>query len=122
MDPLRPFATLVRSLRSIGRSRSTDKASRTAAAAGSTLVIVPPIESRLRLRLETLPQWHAARAREIFVETVLLGELGTELDRDPEFHPLVQQVSAHLASIPALSSRLDELLQRLSRQTSNDAR
>ncbi len=122
MDPLRPFATLIRSLWRTGRNRTQGNAPRTSTATAGAPDSASPIESRLRLRLETLPQWHSARAREIFVETVLLDQLGGDLDRDPEFDPLVQEVSAHLASVPALSSRLDELLQRLLRRSSNDAR
>jgi hypothetical protein len=112
MDPLRPFAMLIRSLWTT-KSRSNRRAQRATTKASEPQQGVTGIEPRLRVRLSTLSQWHPARAREMFVETVLLSELGVELERDPGFQPLVQNVSAHLGSLPAISSRLDELLQAL---------
>jgi len=112
MDPLRPFATLIRSLWSTNKSRSTGPAQRIATPPSGPPAL-PGIEPRLRIRLSTLSQWHPTRAREMFVETVLLSELGADLERDPDFQPLVRDVSAHLGSVPAISSRLDQLLQGL---------
>ena len=121
MDPLRPFTTLIRSLWVADKPRTGTARAPTATPLAAAAV--PPIESRLRLRLRALSPWHPNRAREIFVETVLANALGTELgaqlEADPEFQPWVREVSAHLGSIQEVSSRLDELLQHLQRDASN---
>ena len=116
MDPLRPFTTLIRSLWVAGKPRT--HAARAPTVAPLAAAAVPSLESRLRLRLGALSPWQPHRAREIFVETVLANALGGELEADPEFQPWVREVSAHLASIQEVSSRLDELLQHLQREAS----
>jgi hypothetical protein len=116
MDPLRPFTSLIRSLWVAGKPRTS--AARTNPLPPMAAAAAPSIESRLRLRLGALSPWHANRAREIFVETVLSNVLGAELEADPDFQPWVREVSAHLASAQDLSARLDELLQSLQRDAS----
>jgi hypothetical protein len=115
MDPLRPFTTLIRSLWVARQPRAARPAAISAVPAAGT----PSVESRLRLRLRALSPWHAQRAREIFVETVLSSTLGAELEADPEFQPWVREVCAHLTSVPDVSSRLDEVLQSLQRDASS---
>jgi hypothetical protein len=116
MDPLRPFATLIRSLWTAARSERTPRASHSGAGAAplsgsQPVAVVPSIAARLAPRLAALKEWNAQRARELFVEHILLAELGGELARDPKFAELVQRVSLHLAEEPAIGARLDELLQ-----------
>jgi hypothetical protein len=116
MDPLRPFTALIRSLWVASRPRTA----RARAASLPTLpTAAPSIESRLRLRLGALSPWQPNRAREIFVATVLSNALGAELEADPDFQPWVREVSAHLASVQDVSSRLDEVLQNLQRDAAS---
>ena len=63
--------------------------------------------------MATLPQWTAAQARQVFVESVLMAELGEQLATDPAFSALVQRVSQQLDSDAKLSARLDVLLKRV---------
>jgi len=112
MDPIKPFTTLIRSLRRAGNSadvqRTTPSGSSVAAAAG--LSAVPAVQARLQAKLATLTTWDAKRARDFFVESTLLHEFGAELADDPAFFELVQRVSLHLAGESAVSERLDLLL------------
>src|SRR5687768_15550359 len=117
MDPLRPFTALIRSLWVASKPR-TERA-RTATLPTLAAAAAPSIESRLRLRLGALSPWHPHRAREIFVATVLSNALGAELEADPDFQPWVHEISAHLASVQEVSSRLDAVLQSLQRDPSS---
>lgn len=73
----------------------------------------PSIASRLHSRLSAQGEWNPIRARELFVECILLNELGEDLARDPGFAELVQKVSLHMGNEPAVSSRLDQVLRDL---------
>jgi hypothetical protein len=106
MDPLRPFAHLIRSLWT--GKRPAASAAQPRAAAPSA-----PVANRLLSRLSTLQQWNGQRARELFVEHILLAEFGEDLALDPSFADLVQRVCSHLGSEPAVGARLDELLQQV---------
>lgn len=120
MDPLRPFTNLIRSL----WVSKSDQARRTGAGtAGESAGIAPAsiagvaparaVTSRLQLRLSALTEWNSNRARELFVESILLNELGEDLSGDPGFTDLVGKVSAYLASEPRISARLDQVLREL---------
>jgi hypothetical protein len=116
MDPLRPFAALIRSLwtGTSERSQSAQRAGSRGASAGSAPVVpAQRIADRLQLRLRALQDWDASRAREMFVEDVLLSELGGELVRDPKFAEIVKRVSDHLGNEPAVSARLNDVLRDL---------
>lgn len=117
MDPLRPFTTLIHTLWASSKPRAAG--TRPTPIPAMVIAGVPSIESRLRRRLGTLSPWQPNRAREIFVETVLANALGAELEADPDFQPWVREVSAHLASVQEVSSRLDDVLQRLQRDPSS---
>jgi len=54
-----------------------------------------------------------ARLRQVFVETVLLWELGEQLARDAEFAEMVGRVSEQLGSEPVVAQNLHGLLLRL---------
>lgn len=117
MDPLRPFAELIRSL----RIASLDKAnpgSPASSAAGthrnasqvSQTKPAPTLRSRLRPRLAAMKPWDAQRARQLFVECALSAELGEDLSKDPAFSDLAKRVEAQIAHEPRITARLDELL------------
>lgn len=121
MDPLRPFASLIRSLRSARKDRlapetssSTSSGAASAISGSAEAPSLRPVHARLQARLSTLTQWNPVQAREIFVECILMEELGAGLERDPGFAELVRKVGDQLASETAVSSRLDELLRSLS--------
>lgn len=119
MDPLRPFAILLRSLWTAAKSRPTARA-QASESFGASATPTPiaseqaspaqTVTSRLQPHLTGLKEWNAGRARALFVEHALLAELGEGLTRDPAFANLVQRVSVHLGEEPALRDRLDELL------------
>jgi hypothetical protein len=118
MDPLRPFTNLLRSLwtgstRSAARSDGARQAQSSGAQQAQATAALAPVTARLQARLATLHEWNSARARELFVEHVLLMEFGVDLARDPTFADLVRRVSTHLDAAPALAARLDQLLQAL---------
>jgi hypothetical protein len=123
MDPLRPFATLLRSLWTGAKSQRTghaqaSSAGRATVADAEPLAPVPSIAARLQPRLAALKEWQGGRARELFIEHVLIEQFGERLAGDPKFAELVQRVSLDLAEEPALDARLDELLQALATKNS----
>lgn len=116
MDPIKPFTTLIRSLRRAGETIATRGASESAATNNSAttgVTATAPVQERLNARLATLTPWDAKRARELFVESTLLREFGTELASDPGFFDLIQRVSTHLSNEVGLSETLDRLLREL---------
>jgi hypothetical protein len=119
VDPLRPFLSLVRSLRASNATSKTVGSSQATPAAHSNtpaaqIAASRPIEQRLQSQLTALVRpWNAQRAREVFVGQVLLHELGEQLAADPDFADLTQRVSDQLGSDPRLGARLDELLRQL---------
>ncbi len=121
MDPLRPFANLIRSLWTGTKAAPARAADGARLAQGTTgpraqadaIAASTPLSARLQSRLAALREWNSVRARELFVEHVLLMEFGSDLARDPTFADLVQRVSAQLDAEPTLRTRLDQLLQEL---------
>jgi|GEM_PF-1987186 len=122
-DPLRPFADAIRSLWS-ARARATPETSASARTTSTTNVRAPgtdaqaqrssrSLESRLKARISAQPGIGAAKLREVFVETVLLWELGEQLAPDPAFSEMVAQVADQLAANSAVSERLNRALARL---------
>jgi hypothetical protein len=119
MDPLKPFSSSIRALWESGAKRvdRTERATSTNSA-GTPQMAEPvspapppqPLHARLRTRLASLPTWDALRARELFVESVILSELGETLAADPAFTSLIQRVSNQLGTDTVLSARLDQLL------------
>jgi len=49
----------------------------------------------------------------VFIESVLLFELGEELINDPKFYELAAHVQARMAEDPALAKSMDEAADRL---------
>jgi hypothetical protein len=114
MDPLKPLSSLIRSLAIRSRSRE-DHAPRT----GATVPGPVPLTARLRARLPSLRQWDEAHARHVFVECVLLDQLGAELHTDSAFVDLVQRASDALGSRPRVTARLDQVLRELATPSSS---
>ncbi len=124
MDPLRPFADLVRSLwstrgSSTARTESSGKAhaltERRSAEVGETPETSEDLRTRLRSRLAESGLTDVARAREAFVEVVLTWELGDHIPSDPAFAGVIKAVSERIARRPQLSDRLHSLLTALAR-------
>jgi hypothetical protein len=106
VDPLKPFTSAILSLWPQA-NRRTQK---------SALAPTQPVQTlqaRLRSRMPALAQWNATQARQMFVECVLVAELGEHLASDPAFGTLVQHVSQQLQNDAKLSARLDALLKRV---------
>jgi hypothetical protein len=119
MDPLRPFTNLIRSLWIGKPAAPRETASATARSTARTDADARPVapsaqvSARLQSQLAALQQWNGDTARKVFVEHILLVELGEDLARDPGFGDLVQRVSAQLGSEPTVRARLDDLLREL---------
>lgn len=122
MDPLKPFTSLIRSVwgQPSRRVESTPHSAETTSATEHKEFVqvagtqpVQSLHSRLRMRLARLSQWEPVNARQLFIECVLTGELGKDLENDPAFSAMVQRVSQLLGTDAKLSMRLDELLKRL---------
>lgn len=122
MDPLKPFTSAIRSLwletnkRTEGNQRAGDTSPRADQNGEPAVGAAQPVQtlhSRLRARMATLARWDATRARQLFVECVLMSELGEHLASDPAFVELVQRVSQQIESDAKLSMRLDALLKRV---------
>lgn len=120
VDPLGPFVTLIRSL-SRRKASATGSASSAASVdtnaaphgAARTTGSSTDLRTKLRSRLVEVGIEDPDRARQTFVETVLLSQLGDELARDPAFGDLVAQVADQLRSDRELRTRLSELIERL---------
>lgn len=122
MDPLKPFTSIIRSIwgqrseRVGGTSKSSPGPAvheRRAPGYVEGSQAAQSLDSRLRLRMSALSKWDEKAARRLFVECVLISELGETLMGDPAFARVVNTVSEQLASDEALSRRLDELLHEL---------
>lgn len=117
MDPLRPFAGLIRTLwrSQSGAASSADSPLKDAAA--GEIVTERGGEARLTERLRTqllrIGIADPRRARDAFIETVLVAELGEGLVRDPAFSAVVARVSEQLGADPALAAQLQSLLEWL---------
>jgi hypothetical protein len=124
VDPLKPFATTIRSLwpQTTRRTENGERAGEAGPSQGqekaAALAAAQPTETlhgRLRSRMSTLSKWDATRARQMFVECVLVAEFGENLMNDPAFGSLVQRVSGQLEGDEKLSNRLDALLKGVAR-------
>jgi hypothetical protein len=116
MDPLRPFADLVRSLwgnRSTPTPRTDSTAPSRASSEQQSRAAIDPtdeLRTRLRARLTQAGLSDPGRAREVFVEVVLTWELGDRALTDPTFATVVKAVADRINQRPQLSGRLQELL------------
>jgi hypothetical protein len=122
MDPLRPFAGLIRTLwKSSTPSTTQTDASAPASAANSeearseatAALEESSLRTRVRARLTRIGLNDPRLAREVFVETVLTTELGENLSRDPAFIEMVKRVAEHIGADARLGERLHSLLRSL---------
>src|SRR5262245_49417943 len=98
VDSIRPFVTLIRTL-SRKKVEATDGVAEPNVTGGTSANDAAddadrsePLEARLRVRLAALDGANPEKARQAFVETVLLSQLGDELARDPAFGDVVAKV------------------------------
>jgi hypothetical protein len=121
VDPLKPLGTLVRSLwsQSVKRSDASPRSTGTAGTTGTILTAAQsvqasqPLHGRLRERMIALVDWDREKARQAFVEVILLDELGADVGRDPGFAQMARKLSIQLGTDAELSARLDTLLKRV---------
>jgi hypothetical protein len=125
VDPLKPFNSIVRSVwdRTVQRTDRTEKVGATAKGASDAQspalgesAPIQTVQERIRARLAQQGSWDSHQIRELFVESVLLSELGAELIKDPGFGQIVAKISGQLNSHPELSARLDALLKEMARE------
>ena len=125
MDPLRPFAGLIRTL---WKSTTASTAQKDALASASTTnaeeaqsetaaaLEEATLRTQIRARLTRIGLNDPRLACEVFVETVLITELGENLSRDPGFTDMVQRVAEHIAADARLGDRLHSLLRSLAEE------
>jgi hypothetical protein len=123
VDPLKPFSDLARTVtRAVRRKeRAQGNPGNTSASASQAAAPAPVVRSvneRLRQRLTSTPTWDKDNARAIFIETILISELGEDLVRDPAFGDMVRKLSDQMTTNPSLCTRLDQLLKELSSNSS----
>jgi transposase len=122
MDPLRPFALLIRQLTRprANVAHATDGAAstpeRTTQAPQAPLSDETQLMERLRRRLRDAGEATAARRREYFVEAVLLQDFAARAALDGELSQLVARVARDLGEDEQLAARLDQLLVKLNRR------
>ena len=124
MDPLRPFANIVRTLLT-QRVRKTTPVDRTQKARQSDQQPPDTVERHLDAgsRLEKILKERLTQAepaspelrQKIFVEVALLHELGDNIAHSSDFPAIAADVASQLSTHPELQNRLDSLLQALSR-------
>jgi len=116
MDPLKPVNNLARFLwrKTEQRSESTDSKP---ASQSTNAINEPPaaqpsrsLREQLKRRLALLPPGDAKAAREVFVETTLLSQLGDNLGNDPSLSEMKQNIAKQLTMDAVLCARLDALL------------
>jgi hypothetical protein len=125
MDPLRPFAGLIRTLWKSNTPATTRSDAPVAPYSTGTeqaqnqateALEEATLRAQLRTRLSRIGLGDPRRAREMFVETVLAVELGENLQRDPAFTDMVRRVADHIGADVQLGSRLQSLLRALAEE------
>jgi hypothetical protein len=125
MDPLRPFAGLIRTLWKANTSPTAREGS-TAPSSTPTTDQAPSeaaealaeagLRSRIRTRIQQVGLTDPRRAREAFVETMLASELGENLLKDPAFGDVVRRVAEQIGAESGLGGQLQSLLQALAEE------
>lgn len=126
MDPLRPFAVLIRSLWQNRRTERADPATRTAAVttdpasqgarSAAAAAAAPDLRTRLRDRLDAATLADPRRARETFVAVVLESELGDAATADEDLREVARRVAEQLGEDPTVGARLHEVLREAVRR------
>jgi hypothetical protein len=119
VDSIRPFVALIRTLSRKKVEAPGGVAEPTAVGDGATSDAATgpdrssQLETRLRVRLAAADAADPDKARQTFVETVLLSQLGESLARDPAFPDLVAKVSEQLQSDVQTRAQLAKLIASL---------
>ena len=119
VDSIRPFVTLIRTLSRKKVEAQDGIAEPTAAGEDATSGPASgpernsQLENRLRVRLASVDPADPDKARQTFVETVLLSQLGDGLARDPAFADVVARVSDQLESDAQTRAQLTQLIASL---------
>lgn len=104
------------------RTKRTDRSGQTEAATSDEIsqsVSPEALKSRISRELKryNLKSTESRKhARRLFVETIILGDLGGDISQDPQFSFLIRDVETSLSEDPKISQALDNLLEELQRQ------
>lgn len=118
VDSIRPFVSLIRTL-SRKKAEATGGVAEPNVTGNNTAndAAEPDrnlqLEARLRLRLAEVEGANPEKARQAFVETVLLSQLGEDLARDPAFAEVVAKVSDQLDTDAQTRAQLADLIASL---------
>jgi uncharacterized membrane-anchored protein YjiN (DUF445 family) len=114
IDPSHRLSDLLRSQVAALRERggTARRSSVSAAGAASARDAASIAADRVRALSPDDPQRKETALR-VFLESVLLQELGTELANDPSFPEMLQSVQAQMRSDPQISAAADELTEML---------
>jgi hypothetical protein len=122
VDPINPFSNFIRLLRESSKKSPTGEVQQRPAAGSSgsdrAAAVTPAaraqsLQTSLQSRVKAVGPWNRQRAREVFVEQILLRELGPDIGNDAAFVELVDRVSALIGEQAGISERLDQLLREL---------
>src|SRR3954469_4193663 len=125
MDPLKPFAGLIRTLWKSTTLSTTQKDALASASTASAeeargeaaaALQETTLRTQIRARLRRIGLNDPRLAREVFVETVLTAELGEGLSRDPGFTDMVKRLAEHMGADERLGGRLHSLLRSLAEE------
>lgn len=98
------------------KSRKTSSASSPRAASQSAATSTESVKSGLLSHLSQLDlnaEGDMQRARQIFVELVLVSEFGAQVASDARFSQMARKVEQAMTIDPAISSELSELLREI---------
>lgn len=128
MDSIRRINELVALLRSglsPDKSQLSTKQPATAAHSGQRLsskraetdrsLDISELKKRVldRISLLTPEQQKGEKAVQIFIESVLAWEFGNELQNDPRFHSIAQEISKHFVSDHSLQKSIQIFLREI---------
>ena len=112
-DAVRALASLIqRSIGQRGKSRSERRKSEGKAASRRTDAILHDVVERVRAIDSTHPDRGRIAIR-LFVEGILVAELGQRLSLEPGFHAVVREVEETLYATPALEADLEQVVNTL---------
>ena len=89
-------------------SRSSAAKRKNDPAAASSAARLSAVVSRRVRAIDADDPDRRRKAFRVFLESVLLAELGNALINDPAFYQVVEQVHAHMAADPELSRAMDD--------------
>ena len=123
MDPLRPFANIVRTMltQKVNKTAPVDRPQDLRRSDQKPPELVDksrnnenPLEEMLRARLAQVEPATAELRQRIFVEVALIHELGDTIAQSTDFRAITEEITSQIAAHPELQGRLAVLLQSLS--------